>query len=199
MAPFDDLKQLWRLQPQAPALPGETAALKQAFRRYGRRHDLIYLCKAIVIATQLVVVLSVLSHRPLAAFGASLAVFSATFFVIADWRKNRAIAQQSFAEPSVPFLRAAIARLQAQRDPFHNREFQIGCGGFWVGCGVLFASVWPLITLPQACLALAIVAAALLASFALSVRIRRKRFERECRPLIDRLEALLLTLEDDRT
>ena len=76
-------------------------------------------------------------------FGACLAVFSGVLFLVSDWRTQRAIARLNFAAPSVAFLRSAIARLEAQRNPFHTREFYIAMGGFWVGCNLMFAAAGP--------------------------------------------------------
>lgn len=198
MAQFEELQHLWQQQPQRTMPPGDAAALSSAFRRYGRRNDLIYLGKAIVIASLLILLVSLLRHRPLAMFGACLAVFSGVLFLISDWRTQRAIARLNFASPSVEFLRSAIARLEAQRDPFHSREFRIGWGGFWVGCNLIFADKWSLMTPSLALAVLACVLAAHFAAYASARRVRGKRFEKECRPLIDRLESLLKTMEDDR-
>ena len=198
MAQFEELQQLWRQQPERVMPPGDVAALTNAFRRYGRRNDLIYLGKAIVIASLLILLVSLLRHRPLAMFGACLAVFSGVLFLISDWRTQRAIARLNFASPSVEFLRSAIARLEAQRDPFHSREFRIGWGGFWVGCNLIFADKWSLMTPTLALAVLACVLAAHFAAYASARRVRGKRFEKECRPLIDRLEAVLQTMEDNR-
>jgi hypothetical protein len=199
MAPFEELQQLWQRQPPPAAMPApDAAALSDAFRRYGRRHDLIYLGKAIVIACQLIFLVTLLRHRPLALFGACLADFGAILFMVSDWRAQRAIARLNFAEPSVAFLRSAIARLQAQRNPFRNREFFIAMGGIWIGCNLMFASMESHMTLSNALFALAFTTALPFAAYALGRWIRRKRFEKQCRPLIVRLEAVLETMEADR-
>jgi hypothetical protein len=198
MAEFEELQQLWREQPPSVMPSHDAAALSGAFRRYGRRHDLIYLGKAILIACQLVLLVTVLRHRPLALFGACLADFSAVLFLISDWRRGRAIGRLNFSAPSVVFLRSAIDRLEAQRNPFRTREFYIAICGFWTGCGLLLASVWPRMTLSQDVLVVAILAAEAFGGYALAVRIRRKRFEKRCRPLIERLESVLQTMEAHR-
>ena len=198
MAPFEDLQRLWQRQPPHAVPLNDAADLTRAFRRYGRRHDLIYLAKGAVIALQLAIILPILRHNPLAAFGFCLADFSATLFVVADWRKQHAIARLNFAAPSVEFLRGAIARLEAQRYPFRNRHFSIALGGYAVGLGLWLASVWHLFTPTQAGLALVLIAVAPLGAYTQGVRIRRKRFEKQCRPLIIRLEAVLHTMEADQ-
>jgi hypothetical protein len=198
MAQFEEFQQLWRHQPQFSMLLGEAAALRHAFRRYGRRNDAIYLGKAAVIASLSILLVSLLRHRPLAAFGACLAVSSGLLFLVSDWRTQRAIACLNFASPSVEFLRSAIGRLEAQRDPFHTRQFRVAWGGFWIGCNLIFADKWSLM---KPWLALAVLACAIAAHFAAygsARRVRAKRFEKECRPLIDRLAAMLETMEGDR-
>ena len=198
MAQFDELQQLWQRQPNPTMPPGDAAALSHAFRRYGRRHDLIYLGKTIVIACQLIFLVSILRHRPLALFGACLADFSAILFMISDWRTQRAIARLNFAAPSVAFLRSALARLHAQRNPFRSPEFRIAMGGVWIGCNLIVASHWARMTLSDALLAHALMSATPFAGYAFGRWIRGKRFEKECRPLIERLDRVLEIMEADR-
>jgi hypothetical protein len=198
MAQFEELQQLWQRQPQSAAPPHDAVALSHAFRRYGRRHDAIYFAKTIVIGCLLIFLLSLLRHRPLAAFGASLTVFSGILFMVSDWRAQRAIARLNFAEPSVAFLRSALAQLSAQRNPFRTREFNIAMGGIWIGCNLVLATTEPYITLFSALPHFAYSTAIIFGAYALGRWVRRNRFEKECRPLIDRLEALLQTMEADR-
>jgi hypothetical protein len=198
MAQFEELQQIWQRQPRRTMPQYDAAELSRVFRRYGRRHDLIYLGKTIMIASLLIFLLSLLRHRPLAAFGASLTVFSGILFLISDWRSQRAIARLNFAAPSVEFLRSAISRLQAQRNPFRTREFYIAMGGAWVGCSLILASHWPQETISSLLPGFVVIAALPFAGYAFGRSVRRKRFEKQCRPLIHRLEAVLETMEADR-
>lgn len=197
MAQFEELQQLWQHQPQPRhRLPlRDAAALSTAFRRYGRRHDLINICKAAVVVFQLIFLVTQLRHRPVALFGGCLADFCAVLFLVRDWRTQRAIARLNFAAPSMDFLRNALARLEAQRNPFRIREFYIAMGGFWIGCNLIFASRWPDITLARAAADLAFTTATPFAAYALGRWVRGKRFEKECRPLIERLEHALETMQ----
>src|ERR1019366_1073126 len=198
MAQFEQLQQLWQRQPRRAFPPTDAVALSRAFRRYGRRHDLINVGKVILIAGQLIFLLAQLRHRPLALFGGCLADFSGILFMIADWRAQRAIARLNFAAPSVEFLRSAIARLHAQRNPFRTREFYIAMGGVWIGCSLILASHWPQETFSSLLPGFALITAMPFGAYAVGRWIRRKRFEKQCRPLIVRLEAVLETLEADR-
>ena len=197
MAQFEELQQLWQRQPERPMPLHDAAELSQAFRRYGRRHDLIYLGKTILVACQVVLLVAMLRHRPLALFGACLADFGAIRFMVADWRSQRAIAGLNFAAPSVEFLRNAIARLYAQRNPFRTREFYIAMGGVWIGCTLILASHWPQETVSSLLPGFVVITALPFAGYAFGRWVRRKRFEKECRPLILRLEAVLQTMEAD--
>ena len=198
MAPFEELQQLWRRQPEGAIPSADAAKLSHAFRRYGRRHDLIYLVKGIFIAAQLTFLIVQLRHRPLASFGACLADFSALLFLISDWRTQRSIARMNFTEPSVEFLRSVLARLEAQRNPFRSREFYIAMAGCWIGCNLIVASYWAEMNVTAVLPAFALIAAAPFAAYALARKIRTRRFERECRPLIERLESVLNTMEENR-
>ena len=198
MAQFEELQQLWQRQAQSAMPPHDAAELSHAFRRYGRRHDLINVGKVILVAGQLIFLVAQLRHRPLALFGGCLADFSGILFMIADWRTQRAIARLNFAAPPVKFLRSAIARLQATRNPFRRREFYIFMGGFWIGCNLMFANTGHPMTLSRALAALAFTTTAPFAAYALGRWVRGKRFEKECRPLILRLESVLQTMEADR-
>src|ERR1017187_27051 len=70
MARFEELQQLWQRQPRRDTPSNDAAELTNAFRRYGRRHDLIYLGKVALLACQLIFLVTLLRHRPLALFGA---------------------------------------------------------------------------------------------------------------------------------
>jgi hypothetical protein len=198
MAQFEELQQLWQQQPPRAVPHHDAAALTSAFRRYGRRHDLIYFGKAIVVACQLIFLVAQLRDRPLALFGACLADFSAILFMVSDWRAQRDIARLNFASPSVAFLRTALARLHARRNPFRTREFYIAMAGFWIGCNLMLATHWAHWTLSRVLTAHALITATPFAAYAFGRWFRGKRFQKECQPLIDRIESLLETMEADR-
>jgi hypothetical protein len=194
MAPFEELQQLWQGQAQRSVSRRDAAALSSGFRRYGRRQDLIFLGKTVIIACQLIFLVWLLRHRPLALFGACIADFGAILFMVSDWRTQRAIARLNFAEPSVEFLRSALARLEAQRNPFRRREFFIAMGGVWIGCNLMLTK-WSQRTFAGVLGVLAFTTALPFAAYGVGRWIRGRRFEMECRPLIDRLQSVLRTLE----
>jgi hypothetical protein len=124
-------------------------------------------------------------------FGVALIDCCVVYFLTYEWRNQRAIAQLDFAARSRDFVCSAIERLQAQRHPFSCREAYILIGGCWVGFTVMVASNWPAtgmgrLLIREACLtALAVV----LRPF--GNYLRAKRWNVECRPLVERLTALL--------
>jgi hypothetical protein len=184
MARFEELQTLWQRQPVRTVTAPQAAELTSAFRRYGRRHDRINLAKLLLVAAQMAVITSALRHRPLMLFGACLVVFTALLFLFRDWHAQRAVARLNFADPSTEFLRKALTRLEAQRNPFRNREFYIALAGAFVGLNLMFESL--------AGHLFTILVPFLIYRFGRFVRDRR--FQREAQPLIDRLSAILETM-----
>ena len=185
MAHFEDLQTLWQQHSVRTLAAPQAAEFTAAFRRYGRRQDLINLTKLLFISVQMALITGALRHRPRMLFGACLAVFCSLLFLFRDWRDQRAVARLNFAEPSTEFLHDAIARLNAQRDPFRKREFYIAIGGAFIGLNMMFES-WGghLSTLAMPFLI-----------YRLGRFVRDRRFRREAQPLIDRLSAVLETME----
>jgi hypothetical protein len=198
MAKFEDLQTLWQQQPARNASPEHAAALTAAFRRYGRRNDAINGAKVVLVAMSMVFLVDRLRFHPVTLFGACLAVFAAVLFMVYDWRAQRSIARLNFADPSTGFLRKAIALLNAQRNPFRNRAFYIAMGGFWAGSNLMVLSDWPKLSIGERVIRHALITVAPLLVYRLGRFIRRKRFQSECQPLIERLTAVLHTIEADR-
>jgi hypothetical protein len=196
MARFEELQQLWQHQPERGLSRRAAADLTSAFRRYGRRNDWISVAKIAVIAIQLYFLVSVFRHRPIMLFGVCVIDFSALYFMLCDWRNQRAIARLDFTTPSVDFVRGAIARLAALRAPFHGRDFRIATTGFGVGCAIMVAGRWSKMAYPENLLFIAMLLGMPFAGFSFGRWVRSKRFDKECRPLIDRLERVLATMQE---
>jgi hypothetical protein len=186
---FDSMQNLWRNQPLPPA------DLRTAFRRYGRRSNLLNGAKIAVLACQLFLLVSLLRHNPLAVFGACLAVFGGVFFLIHDWSLQRAIARLNFTEPSRAFLRHAIARIEGQRNPLQAREFYIAIGGFCAGLTLLVVAAAPRLSLAWRVPLHAGILALPFFIYRQGRAVRLARFEKECRPLLDRLSTMFDTIE----
>ena len=195
MAPFDELQVLWQSQPETAARFDAVAAAG-AFRKYGRRQDVINLVKSVALTGVTVYSVASMRHRPMFLFAISLILFSAVLALITEWRNQRAIASFDFSAPSVAFVRNAIARLQKQRNPFHTREFGILFGAVFLGYNLMVVASYGKWTVPQRALGHA-AALFLPASIYIFARwVRAKRWEAECRPLVERLTGLLSTLEE---
>jgi hypothetical protein len=196
MARFDELQQLWQQQPERGLTHRAAADLTTAFRRYGRRNDWIGAAKILIIAVQLCFLVSVFRDRPVTLFGACLMDFSALYFMLCDWRKQRAIARMNFATSSVDFIRGAIARLNEQRNPFRTREFRIAVTGLYTGIAIMLAGRSSKMIFPRGLLLVVTLFLMPFVGFAFGRWIRAKRFNAECRPLIERLEQTLATMQE---
>ena len=195
MAEFEKLQELWQQQPQPRMVSANAEALTRAFAKYGRRQDWINIVKLVAIATVMGWELARLRWSAGSLAGVAIVAAVAGSLLAIDWRSQRVISRLDFAEPSAAFVRTAIDRLMEQREPFRkyywpfmlslvvalNLMFWSDLGSrptWWkytwhfVGCALLFA-VYPLVR-----------------------KIRIKRFEAECRPLVDRLVRMLAALEE---
>ena len=193
MAPFEELQILWQSQnpPVMAVAERDAASLAKAFHRYGRRQDLINLGKALLLAVQLMLLVGRLRHNPVEMFGVALIDCSAVYFMIYEWRRQRAIARLNFAAPSRDFVHDAIARLMAQRHPFRGRQAYIMTAGFWAGFSVMMASRWPTVGLRGLLIREAVITALAFVVLPFSNYLRAKRWNLEGRPLVERLNALL--------
>jgi hypothetical protein len=196
MAPFEELQGLWQQQTTAPALRFDATSLASAFRRYGRRQDAINIAKFLLLAMQLFLVVGRVRHNPLEMFGLALADCSVVYFILYEWRNQRAIARLNFAAPSRDFVHNAIARLNAQRHPFRGREFCILMSGFWVGCTVMLVAGLHAMSLTGFLIREAVVTVLLFVLPPFGNYLREKRWNHEARPLVQRLTAMLEATEE---
>src|SRR5690242_51024 len=184
MAPFDELQVLWQNQ-QAPATPRfDAPAAAHAFRRYGRRQDIINTAKAVLLAGALIQTVVTCRHRPLLLFVFSVMLFSGVMALVAEWRNQRAIARFNFGAPSIAFVRNTLARLEQQRNPLHSREFAILFAAVFLGYNAIVISSYGKSTMGERILGHAMgVGLPALIYFAARA-IRARRWEAECRPLV---------------
>jgi hypothetical protein len=183
MAQFEELQALWQQQPETPISHRDAASLATDFRRFGRRQDLINLAKLSTLVFQIVYVVLYMRHDALKMLGAALADATVVYFLAKEWRNQRAVARLDFTARSTDFVRSAIARMEALRNPFRGRPFYILMGGFWVGTNLmlppghwwyrLFLTAVPFLIYKP------------------GVYLRAKRWDHECRPLVERLQALV--------
>ena len=196
MAPFDELQVLWQSQPVQTPPRFDAAAAANAFRRYGRRQDIINTAKVILLLGAIVDGIVFGRHRPVVLFAISLMLLCGFLALLMEWRNQRAIASFDFSAPSVAFVRAAIARLRAQRNPLHTREYALVFGAVFVGYNAIVISSYGKSTVGERVFGHAIGVTLPVMIYLVGRAVRARRWEVECRPLADRLIALLETLEE---
>jgi hypothetical protein len=196
MAPFDELQTLWQSQnPPPPAV--NPAALAGAFRRLGRKHDLINIAKALLLAAALVNTVIGVSHRPLVLLTIVGILSFGVIALVVEWRIQRGIARLNFSACSVDFVRDAIARMQAQRNPYHTPAYFSLLAAVLVGYNLIVYSSWTKLS-PDRRVLWHVVASTFPAVIYVFGRwVRAKRFNAEYLPLIQRLNLLLEVLEED--
>jgi hypothetical protein len=194
MVRFEDLQDLWQHQ-QPPAGRTDTASLTRALSRYGRRQTWIFLAKLAAVVAVIGWQIAQSRGSFWALCGVALTAALAMVLLAVDWRNQRAISQLNFAEPSVEFVRNAMERLMEQREPF--RKYYWPLMFFVVGAINLILGDLPDSITPLRRLAWHVICSALpFAGYEVGRRVRIRRFEAECRPLVDRLTALEHALEE---
>jgi hypothetical protein len=192
MAPFDELQALWQSQ-NPPVAP---AAVAGAFRRYGRRRDLINIFKVVLIGFVLVRAILHLKQDPLEMAAILLILATAVIAIAAEWRIQRRIARLDFSAPSIDFVRGAIAHLQSQRNPYHTPAYLLFFAGIFVSYNLMTVASWHRLTLERRIIWHLASTASPVILYAFGRWCRAKTFNAEYRPLIERLRGLLETLEE---
>ena len=196
MPGFEELQALWQAQPPLAARTAEVDALRRSLREYGRRMNRIYIVKAGAIAAIAGMVLA-FGGLPQPFLALLTAVIAVAVTVLAlDWRNQRAIARADFTTVSVTFVRGTIRRLREQSAPFQRSYwlifsavavcenicvFDLSYQWTWAARGAchLLATVLPF------------------GALELGRFVRTRRFERECRPILDRLTAIERSLREE--
>ena len=190
MAHFEELQELWQQQAETPVSHKDAETLASGLRKFGRRQDIINIAKSLLIVGQLIYMVTKFRHYPVRLFGATLVDCCVIYFLLWEWRNQRAVARLNFAARSVDFLRTAIARLEALRNPFRGREFYIMMGGFWVGCNIMMSAKNWIVRL--------LITAIPFAIYYPGVYLRAKRWDHEAGPLVKRLKELVEAAEERR-
>jgi hypothetical protein len=196
MAPFDELQVLWQNQPAPAARLFDPADITNAFRKFGRRQDMINIAKSVLIFGALVHAAVVLRDRPLMLLSSTLVLLTAALALAAEWRIQRGIARLDFSAPSLHFVRGAILRLQAQRNPYHTREYMILFGAVLVCYNLMTVAVRHKLSMERRIATHGMATAFPFLLYAFGRVVRAKRFNAEYRPLIARLTVLRDTLEE---
>jgi hypothetical protein len=188
MDQLEQLQQLWQRQ-TAPGVPAADAErLTRSLRAYGRRQYIVNIVKAIIVAALLTWALRHTKPSVQVIAGYGLVGIAAAAVLVSEWRSRRALARLEFGTPSLGFVRSTIERLHGQRDPCRRY--------YWPFLGSLVIAMNLVIEDTHRLWVRALASGLPFAAFELGKWVRRKRFELECRPLIDQLSALRSALEE---
>jgi len=187
MARLEELQQLWQSQAQPAGAAVDSAGMSAVLRRFGRRQNMIYAAKTVLLVCLACVCLSRLGKSAITVLGAVLLLASALGLVIGDWRNQSAIARLDFTKSSAGFVDSVLERLRDPNAAF-RRLFWLHMIPICAGINLLFAAQ-----------SIAFHLGATLGPFAgcaLGLQVRKKRYAAEYRPIIERLEAMKMALEE---
>lgn len=186
MDEFSELQTLWRNQ--------ETAAGPQIedfvrdLRAHSRKHVTIYTVKAALVLVLTAFILIVVRESALALAGALLTVLGGGIILAMDWRAHAAVGRLEFTASASGFARSAAETLRHLEKP-RAAQYALLLAGPVAGLNLmelhfLHGLGWELRLAAHAGYTLFALAAAW-GGF----RVRARRYERETRPLLSRLEA----------
>lgn len=194
MAPFEEIQQLWRNQPQSFAVTVDVRGTVNAFRRFGRRQNIINTLKAGLIVFQTWYCLHKLGISALTVCGQALFVAGIANILLADWRNQMGIARLDFTIPPAGFIEKALARMDHPNAGYRQRlwlTLPLVCTG--MNLLGLSRSGSPL---PDRLVVHMGMTAALLVTFAAGLKLHAKRCEMEYRPIKERLIAMKMAIEE---
>jgi hypothetical protein len=188
MAQFDKLQELWQQQGGPAVSDADAARLARSMSAYGRRQTWINSGKAVVVAAVLALAIVPMPLSPRVIAGFSLVAIAAAALIVREFRSQRALAKLDFGAPSLGFVRETIARLNDQRDAC-RRYYWPFMASMVIGMNLMLTGThrWWLRGLASGLPFLA---------FEFGMWVRRRRFELECRPLLDQLSAMRHALEE---
>ena len=194
MVEFDELRELWQRQAQpdtAAALDG--AAMADVLRRFHRKQTIINCLRASLL---LFLALYAAFNTRLGFVnlcGVFFLVIGMTIFLAIDWRNQISIARLDFTKPSADFVESSIQRLHDMRYPF-RRTFWLFIISAVVGLNLI--SWHPGHTLARTILTHVNATAFPFVAFWLGAAIRAKRFDMQCRPIMEKLIAMKRALRE---
>lgn len=186
MGEFERLQALW--QSQEAASGPSVADLMRGVRRHSRKHLGIYAVKTVLVLALTVVMVAAVRESALAMAGVILVVAGAAVTIGIDWMAHVTLARLEFTAPASGFARAAIQKLRRLERPrgVQYAALLLGpvAGLNLMELALLHDLAWEWRVSAHLGLSLAVLAGAWG-----GLRVRSRRFERETRPLIERLEA----------
>jgi hypothetical protein len=187
MARLEELQQLWQSQPQPAVAAVDSHGMKEALRRFGRRQNLIYSVKALLIVWLVWLCWSWTEHSALSAAGAAILLGGALGVLFTDWRNQLGIARLDFTKPSAGFVDSLLERLRDPNAPF-RRIFWLHAIPICAGINLLYAA--------HSILAHLALTLGPLAGYAIGIKVRSVRYAAEYRPIVERLTAMKKALEE---
>lgn len=194
MVEFDELRQLWQKQAQPDyALALDGRAMREVLRRFHRRQTVINCLRASLLLFMAIFVPIRAHMAPAVVAGIAFLFVGAAIYLVEDWRNQIGIARLDFTKPSVGFVETSLRRLEDMRYPFRRT--------FWVFlvsvvCGMNLIS-WPHhSTVFKTVLMHTNATAFPFLAYWLAAKVRAKRFDLECRPIMEKLLAMRQAVEE---
>ena len=194
MVEFDELRELWQRQAQADsALALDGPAIAEVLRRFHRKQTIINCLRASLLV--FLAAYAALNTRLgfVNLCGVFFLVIGMTIFLVIDWRNQISIARLDFTKPSADFVESSIQRLHDMRYPF-RRTFWLFIISAVVGLNLI--SWHPDHSLPRTVLTHVNATAFPFVAFWLGAKLRAKRFDMQCQPIMEKLVAMKRALRE---
>jgi hypothetical protein len=195
MVEFEELRQLWQKQvPADSAIALDGRAMSTVLRKFHRRQTVINCIRAALMLGVLIwaPIRTHMAFRPV--LGIILMEIGMAIYLVQDWRNQIGIARLDFTKPSVGFVESSLQRLNDMRYPF-RRTFWVFIGSAVIGFNLMTVppsgATW-MRQLTMHCSATTFPFVA----YWLGVKFRAKRFDLECRPIVEKLLSMKLALEE---
>ncbi len=196
MVEFDELRQLWQKQAQPEtvmALDGR--AMSEVMRRFHRRQTVINCVRAASLVF-MAIWAPLKAHMALHVIvGIGLIAIGAAIFLTDDWRNQLGIARLDFTKPSSDFVESSLERLNDMRYPF-RRTFWAFLITMVVGFNVMWWSPANHTSLFRTVVVHSNATAFPFLAYWLGAKIRAKRFDVECRPIVEKLLSMKQALAE---
>jgi len=197
MVEFEELRELWQKQaPPDSALALDGRAMTAVLSKFHFRQTAINCFRAALLLFVLLwaPLRTHMELRPI--MGLVFLEIGMTIYLVEDWRNQVGIARLDFTKPSVGFVESSLQRLYDMRYPF-RRTFWVFIGSAVIGFNLMSVppqnATW-IRVLAMHCSATAFPFFA----YWLGVKIRAKRFDMECRPILEKLLSMKQALEEAR-
>jgi hypothetical protein len=194
MAAFEELQDLWQQQPDRATVQFDARGLSEELRRFGRNQMWINGAKVLLTIFVFYRLMSRTHGSVQSICGTVLLLTGIVIYLVLDWRNQIGLSRLDFSAPSAEFVRLAYERLRHQLNPMKRV--------FWLEV-VCMAGGLNLIILARPSLSPGLrianhVGATALPFFAylIGIKVREFRFKRECGAVMERLKALLQSLEE---